>query len=127
MFDCIDRGLNGKGVLPGGLNVRRRSPDLWKKLIRTEVSNEREQLFDWLNVYALAVSEENASGGQVVTAPTNGAAGIIPAVIRHYCYGETHSEKNIQKFLLTAGGLDYYISKEPLSQEQRWAVKVKLE
>ena len=105
MFDCIDRGLNGEGVLPGGLNVRRRSPDLWKKLIRTEVSNEREQLFDWLNVYALAVSEENASGGQVVTAPTNGAAGIIPAVIRHYCYGETHSEKNIQKFLLTAGGI----------------------
>lgn len=105
MFDCIDRGLNCEGVLPGGLEVRRRSPDLWKKLTQTEMSNEREQLFDWLNVYALAVNEENAAGGQVVTAPTNGAAGIIPAIIRHYCYDDSNSVKNIRKFLLTAGGI----------------------
>jgi L-serine dehydratase len=85
--------------------VRRRSPDLWKKLTQTEMSNEREQLFDWLNVYALAVNEENAAGGQVVTAPTNGAAGIIPSIIRHYCYGDSNSVKNIRKFLLTAGGI----------------------
>ena len=69
------------------------------------MSNEREQLFDWLNVYAMAVNEENASGGQVVTAPTNGAAGIIPSVLKHYCAGENRLPQNIRKFLLTAGGI----------------------
>ena len=69
------------------------------------MSNEREQLFDWLNVYAMAVNEENASGGQVVTAPTNGAAGIIPSVLKHYCAGENKLPQNIRKFLLTAGGI----------------------
>jgi L-serine dehydratase len=64
-------------------------------------SNEPERLFDWLNVYAMAVNEENAAGGQVVTAPTNGAAGIIPAVIRHYC----ERTEDRRRFLLTAGGI----------------------
>ncbi len=79
MLACIERGLVREGTLPGGLKVRRRAPDLWKKLQANPQSNEREQLFDWLNVYAMAVNEENANGGQVVTAPTNGAAGVIPA------------------------------------------------
>jgi len=108
MMDCIDRGLHREGILPGGLKVKRRAPGIWKKLMANPVSNEREQLFDWLNVYAMAVNEENASGGQVVTAPTNGAAGIIPAVVRHYCLEGDNpggAKENLRKFLLTAGGI----------------------
>ena len=107
MMASVDRGLNTEGTLPGGLQVKRRAPAIWEKLHGAPPSNEREQLFDWLNVYAMAVNEENASGGQVVTAPTNGAAGIIPAIIRHYCVGEgtETNRKNIRKFLLTAGGI----------------------
>lgn len=105
MLACIDRGLNTEGILPGGLKVKRRAPGIWQKLHGGPLSNEREQLFDWLNVYAMAVNEENAGGGQVVTAPTNGAAGIIPAVLKHYCAGERSNAANIRKFLLTAGGI----------------------
>lgn len=105
MMACIARGLETEGTLPGGLDVTRRAPKLWQKLHSSPMSNEREQLFDWLNVYAMAVNEENASGGQVVTAPTNGAAGIIPAVLKHYCAGENCLPQNIRKFLLTAGGI----------------------
>ncbi|WEK48429.1 MAG: L-serine ammonia-lyase [Candidatus Andeanibacterium colombiense] len=101
MHGCIDRGLLAAGILPGGLNVRRRAPELWRKLSAASRPNERESLLDWLNVYALAVSEENAAGGRVVTAPTNGGAGILPSVMRHYC------EDNAQArdFLLTAGAI----------------------
>jgi L-serine dehydratase len=102
---CIDRGLSRTGTLPGGLKVRRRAPEIWQKLVHAPPSNEREQLFDWLNVYAMAVNEENAAGGQVVTAPTNGAAGIIPAVIRHYCLDAEDRDSRVRKFLLTAGGI----------------------
>ncbi len=105
MMDSIDRGLNREGILPGGLEVKRRAPGIWQKLHCAPASNEREQLFDWLNVYAMAVNEENAAGSQVVTAPTNGAAGIIPAVLRHYCAGENMIVQNVRKFLLTAGGI----------------------
>ena len=105
MMACITRGLDTEGILPGGLEVTRRAPKLWQKLHSSPMSNEREQLFDWLNVYAMAVNEENASGGQVVTAPTNGAAGIIPSVLKHYCAGENSLPQNIRKFLLTAGGI----------------------
>ncbi|MFT5774529.1 L-serine ammonia-lyase, partial [Hyphomonas sp.] len=105
MLDCIERGLTREGVLPGGLKVRRRAPEIWKKLQASPQSNEREQIFDWLNVYAMAVNEENASGGQVVTAPTNGAAGIIPSVIKHYCVDAEDAAVRLQKFLLTAGGV----------------------
>ena len=105
MMACIARGLETEGTLPGGLDVTRRAPKLWQKLHSSPMSNEREQLFDWLNVYAMAVNEENASGGQVVTAPTNGAAGIIPSVLKHYCAGENKLAQNIRKFLLTAGGI----------------------
>ena len=105
MMACIARGLETEGTLPGGLEVTRRAPKLWQKLHSAPMSNEREQLFDWLNVYAMAVNEENASGGQVVTAPTNGAAGIIPSVLKHYCAGENCLPQNIRKFLLTAGGI----------------------
>jgi L-serine dehydratase len=105
MMACVDRGLVSGGELPGGLKVQRRAPILWRKMQERLVSNEPEQLFDWLNVYAMAVNEENAAGGQVVTAPTNGAAGIIPAVVRHYCATEDGAAQTLRTFLLTAGGI----------------------
>lgn len=106
MSDCIDRGLRTGGILPGGLGVRRRAPALYGKLLDAPHANEREQLFDWLNVYAMAVNEENAAGGRVVTAPTNGAAGIIPAVIRHYCEDDGDcSAVQVRRFLTTAAGI----------------------
>jgi L-serine dehydratase len=101
MLAAIDRGLATGGVLPGGLKVERRAPALWRQMAANRGSNEPERLFDWLNVYAMAVNEENAAGGQVVTAPTNGAAGIVPAVIRHYC----DRAEDRRRFLLTAGGI----------------------
>ena len=107
MMACIDRGLQTDGILPGGLSVTRRAPGLYQKLMDGAGANEREALFDWLNVYAMAVNEENAAGGRVVTAPTNGAAGILPAVIRHYCCEEdgTPMREKARRFLLVAGGI----------------------
>ncbi|MDD9797946.1 MAG: L-serine ammonia-lyase [Alphaproteobacteria bacterium] len=115
MMDSITRGLNADGFLPGGLNVRRRAPDILKKRLNTPPSNQAEVLFDWLNLYAMAVNEENAVGGQIVTAPTNGAAGIIPAIIAKYIYNENqtqsyplHKPQNPnfgRQFLLTAGAI----------------------
>ena len=107
MMQSIDRGLNTPGTLPGGLDVSRRAPKLWAGLQGNPNANEREVLFDWLNVFAMAVNEENAAGGQVVTAPTNGAAGIIPAIIRYYCCDDTGApdRNKTRVFLLTAGGI----------------------
>ena len=107
MLACITRGLDTEGILPGGLDVKRRAPDLYRKLKTGTGVNEREALFDWLNVYAMAVNEENAAGGRVVTAPTNGAAGILPAVLRHYCCDDdgTPIRVKTQRFLLVAGGI----------------------
>ncbi|HEY9013361.1 MAG TPA: L-serine ammonia-lyase [Devosia sp.] len=86
MNRCIDRGLEGEGVLPGGLNVKRRAHGVREKLAGRAGANDMplHSAVDWLQAYAMAVNEENAAGGQVVTAPTNGAAGVIPAVIRYY-------------------------------------------
>jgi len=110
MDDCIERGLHQEGILPGGLKVKRRAPEVFKNL---EVRNKKHpyisdplQVLDWVNLYALSVNEENAAGGKVVTAPTNGAAGIIPAVIKYYlnfCQGA--NLEGVQKFLLTAGAI----------------------
>jgi L-serine dehydratase len=105
MADCIERGLTREGVLPGYLKVTRRAPAIWKKLQATPHANEAERLFDWLNVYAMAVNEENAAGGKVVTAPTNGAAGILPAILRHYCFTSDNPTRDTRRFLLTAGGI----------------------
>ncbi|MEO1661665.1 MAG: L-serine ammonia-lyase [Pseudomonadota bacterium] len=107
MLACVERGLATHGILPGGLEVQRRAPDLYRKLKTGAGVNEREALFDWLNVYAMAVNEENAAGGRVVTAPTNGAAGILPAVLRHYCCtdeGDAIASK-ARRFLFVAGGI----------------------
>lgn len=105
MAACIARGLVLKGILPGGLQVRRRAPDLYEKLTSSPQSNEREALFDWLNVYAMAVNEENAAGGRVVTAPTNGAAGIIPAILRFYLLDAKAPPSAVHTYLLTAAAI----------------------
>src|SRR5690606_700236 len=86
MADCIARGLAGEGELPGGLHVRRRAKSIAERLVARAGANDAplHMAVDWLAAYAMAVNEENAAGGQVVTAPTNGAAGVIPAVIRYY-------------------------------------------
>ncbi|MCH7598969.1 MAG: L-serine ammonia-lyase [Myxococcales bacterium] len=107
MTACIERGCQREGILPGGMKVKRRAAGLYRQL-RCEVISDGQSLgaMDWVNLYALAVNEENASGGRVVTAPTNGAAGIIPAVLQYYlkfCNGA--DDDGIIQFLLTAGAI----------------------
>ncbi|MFA5121749.1 L-serine ammonia-lyase [Zavarzinia sp.] len=109
MMDCIDRGLSARGELPGGLRVRRRAADLAARLAAESNHPLPHAPMDHVGLYAIAVNEENAAGGRVVTAPTNGAAGVLPAVLRYYrdhCPGATPA--GIERFLLTAtavGGL----------------------
>ena len=108
MNACIERGLARDGELPGGLRVRRRAKRILDQLERERGSNMTQPhvVSDWLSVYALAVNEENAAGGKVVTAPTNGAAGVVPAVLRYYldhCLGATADR--IPDFLLTAAAI----------------------
>jgi L-serine dehydratase len=83
MQQCAERGLTTEGTLPGGLNVRRRAPEMRARLLRKQAGDPLAPM-DWLTLYAIAVNEENAAGGRVVTAPTNGAAGVIPAVAHYY-------------------------------------------
>ena len=107
MQACVTRGCHTEGVLPGSLKVKRRAARLHRQLT-SEQELHRVPLgtMDWVNLYALAVNEENAAGGRVVTAPTNGAAGIIPAVMHYYWnYCPGHSEAGIVRFLLTAGAI----------------------
>ena len=105
MQDCVRIGLTTEGTLPGGLRVLRRAPALHHKLISNHAANALD-VMDWVNLYALAVNEENAAGGRVVTAPTNGAAGIIPAVLHYYRrFVEGANEDGVVDFLLTAGAI----------------------
>lgn len=114
MDDCITRGMTTDGTLPGGLNVRRRAKGIRDALIAERGTNlsAPHKINDWMSLYAMAVNEENAAGGQVVTAPTNGAAGVVPAVIRYYLdHYPGASEEHVEGFLLTAaaiGGLVKY-------------------
>ncbi len=108
MQDCLARGTRQTGVLPGGLKVPRRAPAMYQDLsARPEAAMEDPlTVLDWVNLYALAVNEENAAGGRVVTAPTNGAAGIIPAVLHYFDrFCPAASEQGILDFLLTAGAI----------------------
>jgi len=105
MEACIDRGLHTEGILPGGLKVRRRAARLFQKLSQ-QVSADPLAPMDWVNAFAMAVNEENAAGGRVVTAPTNGAAGIIPAVARYYgLFVPGATAQGIFRYLLTAGAI----------------------
>jgi len=108
MNGCIERGLNGGGELPGGLRVRRRAKNIYQQLLaeRQANSSQPHAVSDWLSVYAMAVNEENAAGGKVVTSPTNGAAGVLPAVLRYYldhCSGAEPGK--VADFLLTAAAI----------------------
>jgi L-serine dehydratase len=108
MQDCVQRGIRQAGVLPGGLKVVRRAPNMYQDLSSRPEAAMKDPLtvLDWVNLYALAVNEENAAGGRVVTAPTNGAAGIIPSVLHYFdrfCPGA--GEQGVLDFLLTAGAI----------------------
>lgn len=108
MSNCIERGLEGEGALPGQLAVKRRAGTIYRQLRdeRRHNGNQPHLANDWLCCYAMAVNEENAAGGQIVTAPTNGAAGVVPAVIKYYrdhCVNA--SDEGVRTFLLTAGAI----------------------
>jgi L-serine dehydratase len=106
MQACVARGCATEGVLPGGFKVKRRAAALHRKLSSTPAGQDPLAVMDWVNLYALAVNEENAAGGRVVTAPTNGAAGIIPAVLHYYSrHVPGASEQGVQDFLLTAAAV----------------------
>ena len=108
MQACVNRGLVTEGTLQGGLKVRRRAPGLYRKLIDAPEAGLRDQLtiLDWVDLYAMAVNEENAAGGRVVTAPTNGAAGVVPAVLHYYHrFIPGANEQGVIDFLLTAAAI----------------------
>ncbi|PKZ41526.1 L-serine ammonia-lyase, partial [Kytococcus schroeteri] len=107
MRECVHNGTHATGTLPGGLKVPRRAPALWEALEQAgRESTDPLSGMDWITVYALAVNEENASGGRVVTAPTNGAAGIIPAVLHYYVdFVPGADDDGVVDFLLTAGAI----------------------
>lgn len=108
MQACVERGLGTDGVLPGGFKVRRRAADLHRQLCANPEAALRDplQVLDWVNLYALAVNEENAAGGRVVTAPTNGAAGIVPAVLHYFTrFVPGANDAAVVDFLLTAAAI----------------------
>jgi L-serine dehydratase len=108
MERCIDRGIAQGGILPGGLKVKRRAPGLYRLLLeRAErMLSDPLTVIDWVNLWALAVNEENAAGGRVVTAPTNGAAGIVPAILRYYRrFTPQANDEGVRTFLLTAAAV----------------------
>lgn len=106
MAQCVRNGIAHEGVLPGGLRVPRRAPELYRDLTRGSLRDDPLKVMDWVNLYALAVNEENAAGGRVVTAPTNGAAGIIPAVLHYYVnFVPDADDDGIVRFLLAAAAV----------------------
>jgi L-serine dehydratase len=106
MAACVEAGCHNDGVLPGGLKVPRRAPALYRDLASGHGSDDPLRVLDWVNLFALAVNEENASGGRVVTAPTNGAAGIVPAVLHYYVrFVPGADDDGIVRFLLTAAAI----------------------
>lgn len=107
MSECIRNGVSStQRTLPGGLRVRRRAPRMYRILKSKDASGDPLHAMDWVNLYALAVNEENAAGGRVVTAPTNGAAGVVPAVLSYYRnFVPGASEEGISRFLLAAAAV----------------------
>lgn len=109
MEACINRGLREDGILPGGLKVKRRAPKMYRDLLseQTDPADDPLVAMDWINLWAMAVNEENAAGGRVVTAPTNGAAGIIPAVARYFdrYHRNPSDHEALQRFFLTAAAI----------------------
>ncbi|WP_327010030.1 L-serine ammonia-lyase [Dactylosporangium sp. NBC_01737] len=110
MQACVERGCDREGVLPGGLRVPRRAPALYRDLKADDGTEDPLRVLDWVNLFALAVNEENASGGRIVTAPTNGAAGIIPAVLHYYTrFVPGATDDGVARFLLTAAAVGILI------------------
>lgn len=108
MFASIDRGCQQDGVLPGGLGVRRRARAIREELLRRGPRSDPGMVFEWVSLYALAVNEENAAGGRVVTAPTNGAAGVIPAVLKYYVtFVHGADDAGCRRFLYTASAIGF--------------------
>jgi len=110
MQACVKRGCETPGVLPGGYKVKRRAPDLYRQLTAPQTAAPHDPLIalDWVNLWALAVNEENAAGGRVVTAPTNGAAGIVPALMHYYArFVHGANDAGIVDFLLTAAAIGF--------------------
>src|SRR5688572_2261783 len=110
MQDCVQRGCETPGVLPGGYKVKRRAPELYRQLTAPQEAAPHDPLIalDWVNLWALAVNEENAAGGRVVTAPTNGAAGIVPALMHYYArFVHGANDAGIVDFLLTAAAIGF--------------------
>ncbi len=107
MFECIESGTNNEGILPGSLKIKRRAKSLHKIISERSPEGEPDALaiLDWVNLYALAVNEENAACGRVVTAPTNGAAGVIPAVLKYYVEFCGGTKRGVRNFLLCAGAI----------------------
>jgi L-serine dehydratase len=106
MQECVDRGVHTTGVLPGGLEVRRRADALRNTLETADNHDDPLRAMEWVTLYALAVNEENAAGGRVVTAPTNGAAGIVPAVLHYYRdFVDSYSDDGVVRFLLAAAAI----------------------
>ncbi|ENM5935263.1 L-serine ammonia-lyase [Vibrio mimicus] len=107
MSQCMEHGFATEGILEGGLNVTRRAPSLLKKLeANAAIENDPMEVMDWINLFAFAVSEENAAGGQVVTSPTNGAAGVIPAVLMYYHrFIKALDTKQLKDFLAVSGAI----------------------
>ena len=106
MQQCVTTGCATEGVLPGGLKVPRRAPELYRRLCSEQFSTDPLRVMDWVDLFALAVNEENAGGGRVVTAPTNGAAGVVPAVLHYFqrfCHGA--NDDLVVRFLLCAGAI----------------------
>jgi L-serine dehydratase len=106
MQECVHNGWTNEGTLPGGLKVPRRAPALYRRLCSEQFATDPLRVMDWVDLFALAVNEENAAGGRVVTAPTNGAAGVLPAVLHYYsrfCPGA--SDDGVVRFLLCAGAI----------------------
>ncbi len=128
MRECMDRGMNEEGILPGPLRVPRRAAALRQQLLTSEkTTNDPMSVVDWVNMFAFAVNEENAAGGRVVTAPTNGACGIIPAVLAYYDkFIQTVTEKITSVTLPLLAQSVVFTSATRQSLVQRLAVRVKL-
>src|SRR5579859_4402683 len=110
MQECVEAGCRADGVLPGGLKVRRRAGPLLEKLEQTSDPADPLYAMEWVTLYALAVNEQNAAGGRVVTAPTNGAAGIVPAVLHYYTrFVPGADDEGVVRFLLTAAAIGILI------------------
>lgn len=108
MLACIERGYRQEGVLPGGLNVRRRAKSLHDALTARGPRTDPSHVFEWVSLYALSVNEENAAGGRVVTAPTNGAAGVLPAVMKYYeAFVPGSTPEGSRTFLVTAAAIGF--------------------